>query len=168
MCQELNTLANMPTTADIFDYLGKLLALWFMRLFAQDQANPNYKYAWMPAIYGKQFGFVICDRPNETKSVNIGPAAIHKQNDPAESKEDKEDKDDIDLLLDKVAELRQELDVEGVDIRRVPPVTAANTPREIAAVLHDLTRKRDRMLPAAPPGGVEHSPIVPRRRGNRD
>jgi hypothetical protein len=63
----------MPALSDILNYVTQTLVLWAMRLFAQDSANPNYKYAWMPPICGKQFGLVICDRPNQVMSTNIGP-----------------------------------------------------------------------------------------------
>lgn len=65
----------MTSFADIVDYLGKLLALWFLRLFAQDTTNPHYRYAWMPPVAGRQFGFVICDSANNVVAKNIGPAA---------------------------------------------------------------------------------------------
>ena len=142
----------MPTAADILDYLGKLFAMWFLRLFAQDAANPDYKYAWMPSIYGKQFGFVICDRPNETKSVNIGPGNY-------------ECKD----MLDEIDDLRRELAAAGEDIR-VPHASVLNTPAEISAVLNMLKRKYARVAEGIPPGGhpAFERPIVPRPLENRD
>lgn len=64
----------MPSFSDVLAYFVQTLLLWGERLFARDAANPNYRYAWAPPIYGRHVGFVICNQRNDVQSVNVGPS----------------------------------------------------------------------------------------------